>query len=101
MVLNLDTKCMQKSLHSTHHVFTAHCIELIVYIFVSMFSGHYYPARAKILIVSVIDSPFQTFAVGLLIEFIDLLYNCTLQKRFPHCVNQGFSYIRYILLYLN
>ena len=30
-----------------------------------------------------IDSPFQTFAVGLLIEFIDY-YHCFLQKRFPH-----------------
>ena len=31
----------------------------------------------------VIDSPFQTFMVGLLVEFIDLLYHCFLQKRFP------------------
>ena len=48
-----------------------------------------------------INSPFQTFAVGLLIEFIDLLNHCTLQKRFPHRVNQEFSYIRHILLYLS
>ena len=33
-----------------------------------------------------IDSPFQTFAVGLLIE-------CVLQKRFPRQVNEGFSYL--------
>ena len=26
------------------------------------------------------DSLFQTFAVGLLVEFIDLLYHCFLQK---------------------
>ena len=29
-----------------------------------------------------IDSPFQTFAVGLLVEFIEL-YHCALQKRSP------------------
>ena len=40
-----------------------------------------------------IHSPFQTFAVGLFIEFIDLLYHCVLQKCFPHRVNQGFFYI--------
>ena len=40
-----------------------------------------------------IDSPFQTFAVGLLIKFIDLLYHCFLQKRFLCRANQGFSYI--------
>ena len=35
-----------------------------------------------------IDSPFQTFAVGLLVEFIDWLHH---QKRFPSS-NQGFLY---------
>ena len=30
-----------------------------------------------------IDSPFQTYAVGLLVEFIDLLYHCSLQKSSP------------------
>ena len=30
-----------------------------------------------------IDSPFQAFAVGLLVEFIDYLYHCALQKRSP------------------
>ena len=37
-----------------------------------------------------IDSPFQTFAVELLVEFIDWLYHFFLQKHFPHRINQGF-----------
>ena len=36
-----------------------------------------------------IDSHFQTFVVGLLID-LDLLYHCFLQKRFLCQVNQGF-----------
>ena len=44
-----------------------------------------------------IDSPFQTFTVGLLVEFIDY----PLQKCFSHRVNQGFSYIMRTLLYLS
>ena len=44
---------------------------------------------------------FQTFTVGLLVEFIDYLYHCELQKRFPRQVNQGFSYIMRTLLYLS
>ena len=35
-----------------------------------------------------IDSPFQTFAVELLVERLAL--HCFLQKRFPRRVNQGF-----------
>ena len=31
-----------------------------------------------------IDSLFQTFAVRLLVKFIDKLYRCFLQKSFPH-----------------
>ena len=31
-----------------------------------------------------IDSLFQTFAVRLLVKFIDKLYCCFLQKSFPH-----------------
>ena len=45
-----------------------------------------------------IDSPFQTFAVGLLVEFIVQLYHL---KRFPYRENQGFSYIMRTLLYLS
>ena len=42
---------------------------------------------------SVIDSPFQTFAVGLLlVKFIALLYHCFLHKLFLRRVNYGFSY---------
>ena len=37
-----------------------------------------------------IDSPLM---IGLLVGFIDQLYHCELQKRFPHQVNQAFSYI--------
>ena len=48
-----------------------------------------------------IDSPLQTFTVGLLIEFIDYIYHCFLQKRFPRRVNQRFSYIMRTLLYLS
>ena len=36
-------------------------------------------------------SPFQTFVVGPLVEFIHRLYHCVLQKRFPHRENRGFS----------
>ena len=45
-----------------------------------------------------IDSPFQTFAVGLLVEFIDELYDYVLHNRFPRRENQGFSYIMRTLL---
>ena len=45
-----------------------------------------------------IDSPFQTFAVGLLDEFIDEVYDYVLHNRFPRRVNQGFSYIMNTLL---
>ena len=45
-----------------------------------------------------IDSPFQTFAVGLLVEFIDEVYDYVLHNRFPRRVNQGFSYIMHTLL---
>ena len=45
-----------------------------------------------------IDSPFQTFAVGLLVEFIDELYDYVLHNRFPHRVNQGYPYIMRTLL---
>ena len=48
-----------------------------------------------------IDSSLQTFTVGLLIEFIDYIYHCFLQKRFPRRVNQRFSYIMRTLLYLS
>ena len=48
-----------------------------------------------------IDSPFQTFTVGLLVEFIDWLYHCVLQKHFPRRVNQGVSYIMRTLLLLS
>ena len=48
----------------------------------------------------VIDSPFRTFTVGLLVQFIEL-YHCFLQKCFPRRVNQGFSYIMHTLLYLS
>ena len=41
---------------------------------------------------------FQTFAVGLLVEFIDQLYHCAFQKRFPRRVDQGFSCIMHTLL---
>ena len=34
-----------------------------------------------------IDSPLQNIAVGLLVKFIDQLYHCFLQKRFPRRVN--------------
>ena len=34
-----------------------------------------------------IDSSFQTFTVGLLVKFIDYLYHCFLQKRFPRRVS--------------
>ena len=40
-----------------------------------------------------IDSAFQTFEVGFLVEFIDEFYYFFLQKRFPCCVNQGFPYL--------
>ena len=45
----------------------------------------------------VIDSPFQTFEVELLVK----MNYCFLQKRFPLGVNQGFSYIMHTLLYLS
>ena len=47
-----------------------------------------------------IESPFQTIAVGLLVEFIDSFYHCALQKCFPRRVNQGFSYIMHTLLFV-
>ena len=47
-----------------------------------------------------IESPFQTIAVGLLVEFIDSFYHCVLQKCFPRRVNQGFSYIMHTLLFV-
>ena len=48
-----------------------------------------------------IDSPIQTFVGGLLVKFIDWLYHYFLQKRFPHRVNPGFSYIICTFLYLS
>ena len=48
-----------------------------------------------------IDSLFQRLLVGLLVEFIDWLYYCFLQKRFPQPVNQVFSYTMCTLLYLS
>ena len=47
-----------------------------------------------------IDSPFQTFAIRLLVEFIDLLYHCFLQKRFLHRVNKGFAYNAHLALFI-
>ena len=47
-----------------------------------------------------INSPFQTFAVGLLVEFIDLFYHCFLQKRSVRRVNQGFSYYAHLALFV-
>ena len=46
-----------------------------------------------------IDSPFQTFAVGLLIEVIDLAL--PLLSPEVRQVEQGFSYIMCTLLYLS
>ena len=46
-----------------------------------------------------IDLPFQTFVLGLLLEFIDLLYHCFLQNLFPRRVNHRFSHLMCTLLY--
>ena len=48
-----------------------------------------------------IESPFQAFAVGLLVEFIDYLYHCALQICSPRWVNHGFPYLMCTLLYLS
>ena len=39
-----------------------------------------------------IDSPFQTFKVGLLVEFMDELYHYFLQKRFPCWADSTFPF---------
>ena len=71
-------------------------IYLYIYIYIYM-----YMTPQKVWMALYRRLTFLNTRAKLLVEFLDQLYNCTLQKRFPHRVNQGFLYLMCTLLYLS
>ena len=63
-----------------------------VHIYVYMFIYMFVDEKNNWNLTLAIESPFQAFAVGLLVEFIDYLYHCALQICSPRWVNHGFPY---------
>ena len=93
---------------SIRHLITLHAqrergevIGVGVHLYINVYIGMFVDKTTTLNRTSAIDSPLQTFMVGLLIEFIDYIYHCFLQKHFPRRVNQRFSYIMRTLLYLS
>ena len=86
--------------HTTHTHYDTHILRVGKVITVGFYI-YMFVDQKKCNRTLAIGLPFQTFALGLLVKFIDWLYHYALQKRFPYQVNQGFYYIMHTLLHLS